>query len=619
MKKSFILWFLPLSMMCMAASCDSCIEGPTVSTSIISAISQTSAISGGEVTSDGGSAVNERGVCWNTTTSPTIANNKSSDGAGTGVFTSTLTNLSPGVTYYVRAYATNSKTTAYGNEITFVTSADFSLLTTTAVTAVTTTSANSGGNITTDGGGAITARGVCWSTTVNPTTLKSKTTDGTGTGSFTSSITGLTPGSKYYVRAYSTNSAGTSYGNEVSFTTLANLPTVTTTAVSAITSSTAASGGNITADGGGVVTARGVCWSTTVGPTIATVKTSDGTGTGVFASSLSSLTANTTYYVRAYATNSAGTVYGNELSFRTLANLPTVITTAISAIASTSATGGGNVTDDGRASILARGICWGTATAPTITNSNTIDGYSTGAFTSSLTSLIAGTTYYVRAYATNIAGTAYGNEISFTTTSTSDLTVTDVDGNSYTTVIIGTQRWMKENLKTTKFNDGTAMLPVTDFSAWLSLTTPAYCWYSNDASAYKNTYGALYNWYAVNTGKLCPNGWHVPTLNELTTLIDYLGGDNVAGGKLKEAGTIHWRSPNTAATNSSGFTALPGGYRTSTSLTPFGSVGYTGYWWSSTEASFNAAWRYMLNSDSGTSTKISDYKLLGLSVRCLKD
>ena len=132
-------------------------------------------------------------------------------------------------------------------------------------------------------------------------------------------------------------------------------------------------------------------------------------------------------------------------------------------------------------------------------------------------------------------------------------------------------------------------------------------------------YGALYNWYAVNTGKLCPTGWHVPNINELTTLIEYLGGENVAGGKLKETGTIHWRSPNTGATNSSGFTALPGGYRTSTSLTPFGSVGYTGYWWCSTEVSFNAAWEYTLYSDAVTISKISDYKLLGLSVRCLKD
>lgn len=613
-----MLWVLPLSMLCMAGSCDSCIEEPTVTTVVISAVTPSSAISGGDVTSDGGAAVTERGVCWYTTTSPTIANSKTSDGAGTGIFASTLSSLSPGVTYYVKAYATNSKGTGYGNELTFASAADLSAITTTAVTVVTTTSATSGGNITTDGGGPITARGVCWSTTINPMISNSKTTDGSGTGSFPSAITGLTSGSKYYVRAYATNSAGTSYGNEISFTALANLPSITTAIATAMTATTAASGGNLTADGGGVVTARGVCWSTTVGPTVVNSKTTDGTGTGIFASSLSSLIANTTYFVRAYATNSAGTVYGNEISFRTLANLPTVITTAISAIASTSATGGGNVTDDGRASILARGVCWGTTTAPTITNSNTLDGYSTGAFSSSLTSLIAGTIYYVRAYATNIAGTAYGNEISFTTTPTSTTTITDVDGNTYSTVIIGTQTWIKENLKTTKLNDGSAILPVTDYSGWLSLTTPAYCWYNNDASTNKDTYGALYNWYSVNTTKLCPIGWHVPNINELTTLIEYLGGESVAGGKLKEAGTIHWRSPNTGANNSSGFTALPGGYRTSTSLTPFDSVGYTGYWWSSTPSA-DKAWYYVLFSSNATATKNDSRTESGFSVRCVKN
>lgn len=602
----------------MAASCKSCIEEPTVSTAGISVITPISAMSGGDVSSDGGSAVTERGVCWNTTTSPTIANSKTSDGAGTGVFTSALSNLSPGVTYYVRAYAINSKGTVYGNEITFTTAADLSAITTTAVTAVTTTSATSGGNIATDGGGAITARGVCWSTTINPMITNSKTTDGTGTGSFTSAITGLTPGSKYYVRAYATNSAGTSYGNEISFTALADLPTITTTNASAVTATAGTSGGNITADGGGVVTARGVCWSTTAGPTVANSKTTDGTGKGIFTSSLSSLTANTTYFVRAYATNSAGTVYGNEISFKTLASLPTVITTAISEITSSTATGGGNVTDDGRAPILARGVCWGTTPAPTISNSKTSDGYTTGAYKSSLTSLTSGTIYFVRAYATNIAGTSYGNEISFTTTSTSDITPTDVDGNTYSTVIIGTQTWMKENLKTTKFNDGAAMLPVTDYSAWLGLTTPAYCWYNNDASTYKDTYGALYNWYAVNTGKLCPVGWHVPNINEITTLIEYLGGENVAGGKLKEMGTIHWHNPNTGATNSSGFAALPGGYRTSTSLTPFDAVGYTGYWWSSSPSA-GKAWYYVLFSSDATATKNDSRTESGFSVRCVKN
>jgi hypothetical protein len=187
-------------------------------------------------------------------------------------------------------------------------------LSTTTVSSITSTTATSGGNINDDGGGTILSRGVCWNTSPNPTIDNSKTTDGTGTGFFSSSITGLTPGTNYYVRAYATNSAGTSYGTDLSFTTLI-LPTISTASISAIASTSASSGGNITSDGGDAITARGVCWSTSINPTIDNNKTSNGTGTGTFSSSITGLISGTTYYVRAYATNSIGTAYGNQLSF----------------------------------------------------------------------------------------------------------------------------------------------------------------------------------------------------------------------------------------------------------------------------------------------------------------
>lgn len=188
-------------------------------------------------------------------------------------------------------------------------------LTTTSVSSITTTTAASGGNITSDGGDAVTARGVCWSTSPSPTTANSKTTNGSGTGSFSSSLTGLTPGATYYVRAYATNNFGTSYGNELSFSSLAATPTLTTTVVSLGRMTTALSGGNITSDGGASVTARGVCWNTSSSPTISNSKTTDGPGTGSFASTITGLTPGTLYYVRAYATNSAGTSYGSNQSF----------------------------------------------------------------------------------------------------------------------------------------------------------------------------------------------------------------------------------------------------------------------------------------------------------------
>jgi plastocyanin len=193
-------------------------------------------------------------------------------------------------------------------------------------------------------------------------------------------------------------------------------PSLTTTAVTGITFTTATSGGDITSDGGAAVTVRGVCWSPTSGPTITDSKTSDGTGTGQFVSNITGITAGTVYYVRAYATNSAGTAYGNELSFTSTANsLSTLTTTIVSGLTSTAAITGGNITDDGGSNVTARGVCWSLTTGPTIDGSHTSDGTGKGSFTSNLTGLTAATIYYIRAYATNSTGTAYGNELSFTT------------------------------------------------------------------------------------------------------------------------------------------------------------------------------------------------------------
>jgi uncharacterized protein (TIGR02145 family) len=194
-------------------------------------------------------------------------------------------------------------------------------------------------------------------------------------------------------------------------------------------------------------------------------------------------------------------------------------------------------------------------------------------------------------------------------------TVTDIDGDVYHTVTIGTQVWMVENLKTTKYNDGTAIPLVTDSSAWAALTTPGYCWYNNNAATYKNTYGALYNWYAVNTGKLAPTGWHVPTDSEWTVLTTYLGGDSAAGGPLKEVGTTHWAAPNTGATNTSGFSALPGGFRGST----FYDVGSIGYWWSSTAYDAAYSWNRDIFYDSAYVYRYNHNSDYGFSVRCVKN
>ncbi len=195
-------------------------------------------------------------------------------------------------------------------------------------------------------------------------------------------------------------------------------------------------------------------------------------------------------------------------------------------------------------------------------------------------------------------------------------TVKDIDGNIYKTVTIGAQVWMAENLKTTKYNDGNPVPLVKDEKEWVDLTTPAFCWYDHNI-ANKGTYGALYNWYTVKTNKLCPNGWHVPTNPEWTTLINYLGGKSIAGGKLKEMGTTHWKSPNTGATNETGFNAIPSGFGCSDGT--FMNIGYHGYWWSSTVQGGDYAFDHALNYNDTSENVDSNAEQIGLSVRCLKD
>ena len=406
-----------------------------------------------------------------------------------------------------------------------------------------------------------------------------------------------------------------------------DIPIVTTNSISAITQSTSKSGGNVTSDEGSIVTARGVCWSTIQNPTISNNKTTDGSGTGSFTSNLTGLTAGTTYYIRSYATNGWGTSYGNELTFTTFA-LPTVATNSVSAITQTSATSGGIITNDGGTSVTARGVCWSTTQNPTISNSKTIDGWGTGSFTSSLTGLTAGTTYYVRAYATNNLGTAYGKNVSFVTNGEGGETdrISDIDGNIYNTITIGSQTWMKENLKTTKYNDGIPIPNVTDNAIWISTFEHAYCWYNNDISN-KEIYGALYNYYAVSTEKLCPYGWHVPNDDDWKVLEGYLGmssseldkfgrrGTGSVGNKLKEGGDVHWLSPSSGpnmGTNESGFTALPGGVRYLDNGA-FWHLKGEGFWWGA-----KGYMRFLTYDYSGVTRNIF-YERNGLSVRCIKD
>lgn len=313
-----------------------------------------------------------------------------------------------------------------------------------------------------------------------------------------------------------------------------------------------------------------------------------------------------------------------------------IITSKIISITQNSAICGGTIISSASIEIKDRGVCWSVNANPTILDSKTTDSLGIGSFVSKLTNLTANTTYHVRAYMSTKEGLIYGADSTFKTLATDSTIIKDYDGNIYHSVKIGTQIWMVENLKVTHYVNGDPITKISNKEDWNSIDggatwnsrkTGAYCNYLNNDSL-ANIYGHLYNWYVVkDSRKICPSGWHVPTEQDFRTLISYLDGEKVAGGKLKEAGFLHWLSPNTGANNSSGFTALPSGGR-----------GFHGsFWdniadetdvaiyWSSTSISDSTASELyilgnseeviILPNNSDTPNPLQD----GLSIRCIKD
>jgi uncharacterized protein (TIGR02145 family) len=399
----------------------------------------------------------------------------------------------------------------------------------------------------------------------------------------------------------------------LSCSTATNFGTLTQgVAAASVSSSVPYTGGN-----GGIYTAQSVSSTGVTGLTASLAA-------GTLASGAGSLTYTITGTPATSGTASFTLSLGGQTCTltRMVIGLSSLTTTAASGITGTTASSCGNISSDGGSSITARGVVWSTSQNPTIAlTTKTSDGTGSGIFSSSISGLAPNTLYYVRAYATNAAGTAYGNQVSFTTTTAGS--TTDVDGNTYTTVTIGTQVWMKENLKVSKYRNGDPIPTNLDDATWLNTTSGAYAIYNNDA-ANNTTYGKLYNWYAVADPRgLCPAGWHVPSDAEWTTLENFLGGASVAGGKMKSTGTIEggtglWYSPNQDATNSSGFTAFPGGYRYFDGT--FFNIGNYGYWWSSTEYPSSTAWYRPLYYNTAGSYRYNYYfKAGGFSVRCLRD
>ncbi|MFY7740129.1 MAG: FISUMP domain-containing protein [Flavobacterium sp.] len=365
------------------------------------------------------------------------------------------------------------------------------------------------------------------------------------------------------------------------------------------------------------------------------------TATDVSAFNDTGLSVGITYTYRIYSYNSVGNSpnYSNEviLTISSVMVLPTIITTTSSSITQSSAFSGGTISNDGGAAVTSRGCVWSTSPNPTIAlSTKTTDGNGIGVFVSNITSLLPNTTYYLRAYATNSIGTAYGININFTTMqiiNASGPSVTDIEGNVYQTIQNCNQIWTKTNLNVSKYTDGTIIPQVTDPTQWLNLRTGAWCYYNN-VSANGTVHGKLYNWYAVagiyNTAslndpalrkKLAPIGYHIPTSTEWGTFINCLGGANVAGGKMKQIGTLYWDSPNTA-TNESGFDAIGSGMRYLNA--DFFYMGFTARYWSSSHI-WIAIQPDIGNADfcdlgiNSNARMLNDAMSFGYSVRCVKD
>jgi len=493
--------------------------------------------------------------------------------------------------------------------------------------------------------------GICWSATnPEPTVSDINTQNGecTSTRSFVDTITGLSRLAEYYVCAYTVDNLDIPlYSEAETFSTIASLPTVVTSEVDSVTSNSIFCGGDIIENGGAEILAKGICWSTNSEPTIDDDTTLDGSGDGSFISQITGLDERIQYYFKAYARNSLGVAYGEEKSKRTLGDAPIVITESVVFIEDNDIKVIGNIVDDGGYNIIGIGICWSTTPDPTIDN---CDDYTneeltiTGIFNSSIYNLSIDTKYYFKAYAQYSGLYSYGDTISFVLPKPcpSQPVVPDIDGNEYKTVLIGTQCWMQENLKTTHYADGTQLVDGTGAGDITGDYTTRYYFYYDDNPLYAETYGLLYTWAAVmgndessvenpsGVQGACPDGWHIPSDEEWKQLEMHLGMsqsqiDSTSwrgtdeGVKLKAASRL-WINPN-VATNVSGFTALPGGVRFEYPLTDlefFDHLGIRTGFRTCTEGSDTTAWRRFL-SYRETISRLDNPKERAYSVRCVKD
>jgi uncharacterized protein (TIGR02145 family) len=457
---------------------------------------------------------------------------------------------------------------------------------------------------------------------------------GNGNQSFDVILSQLIPNTTYFFQAYIKTQNEILKGETKSFSTKAlGMALIETLLPVQITPTTALLKGYVSYEGGSPVTNRGFVIGTLPNPDLSTAEViAVGQGQGMYEQNVNQLLPGMTYYVRAYAFNALGASYGDVLVFSTPATVPTLTTKPIQNIGLYTAKSGGEIESDGGSVITQKGIVWSTQPNPTISlTTKTLNGGGVSNFEANLNQLVPNTTYYVRAYATNSVGTAYGNTITFNTLPI-PTSVTDVDGNVYTVLVLGNQVWMQENLKTTKYCNGDQIPMYMSDVQWQALTTGGWSYYDNIGG--NETLGKLYNFYAASDVRNpCPCGWHVPTDAEWTQLENYLiangmNFDNTTqGNKIAKsmASTNMWQTSsifgavgfNPSTNNTSGFNGIPAGRRFNTG--EFVNLGSTAAWWTATQQNTTLAWYRWLSKDGLDSKRSSSNKTFGYTIRCVMD
>jgi len=572
---------------------------------------------GGNIIYDGGENVTTRGVCFGTQPNPGFSDTCVSSGAGIGSFEVTIQQLIPDTQYFTRAFATNGVGTVFGNERSFTTRDGIVQLTTANPTQVTAFTAWVGGSIANDGGAGITSRGVCYGTQPNPGFSDTCVSSGAGIGSFGVTIHPLALDTQYFVRAYATNAVGTVFGNERSFTTRNGIVQLTTANPTQVMAFTAWVGGSIANDGGAGITSRGVCYGTQPNPGFSDTCVSSGAGIGSFGVTIQSLALDTQYFVRAYATNAVGTVFGNQQSFRTRNGVPSLTTTKPFDVRRTSARTGGNITNNGGAVITAAGVCYVQGfTAPTLDDTCIPRTPGLNTFELLLEDLIPGKTYTVRAYATNQFVTAWGDIYNFTTLDWPIDTETAV-----VNVINPTtgRTWMDRNLGATHVATSS-----TDSEAFGDL----YQWgRAADGHQKRNspTTSTLSSTDQPGHGDfiLAPNSpfdWRSPQNDNLWQGVNGINNPCPSGYRLPteaewNAERNSWSSNNASGAFSSPLKLPMAGYRNRSSGSLL-NVGSNGFYWSRTVSGSFARYLYF---DSSDANMYSGSRAHGIAVRCLED